>query len=108
MNRIRWARRLAIAAVGGSLLLVGLVVPAGASDITQTTTIAPGENYVLQCPAGERFVVGTADYWRKQPPTKQNHLVGSLPFTSSDGITAIAGPAPKGSRFIVAQITCSL
>ena len=103
---VKWARRVAVAVAASSMVVVGLILPAGAAEVISSGPIAAGESVTLSCPAGDEFVSGSADFWRKLSGNAA-HYLGSAQFVASgDGTSATAGPAPKGAKFFSATINC--
>jgi hypothetical protein len=101
-QRKRWARALAgVCLVGG--LVVGLAVPASATEFTGSGPIQPGQTVEMGCYAWERFVSGSVTFYRREGAKKP---IATVPFTVTfDGLGGQA-VAPKGAHWWTGTIQC--
>jgi hypothetical protein len=98
----RWAQALAgICLVGG--LVVGLAVPALATELTGSGPIQPGQTVEMGCLSREGFVSGSVTFYRREGAKKP---IATVPLTVTfDGLGGQA-LAPKGAHWWTGTIQC--
>jgi hypothetical protein len=98
-------RQWALPVLVASLLVVGLIGPASATTIQISTELAKDQTQLVWgCPAGERFVSGTADWYRRE---------GAKLLTTTQAVADPNDPTsgvyvvPKGARFVSFTQECA-
>ena len=107
MRRVKWVRRAVIAVTVSATLLVGLSLSASASVIVQSERVAvtAGQPLTIACPSGERFVSGTASFYKSANTPKAFADVAFAPTADNSGGTLTV---PKGAKYAIWIVECEL
>jgi hypothetical protein len=108
----RWAIPVLVVS---ALLMVALVGPASASDVSFSGAVTPGSTFEIRCPEGERASESETGYQTSATFYKNGRRVVAS-FTDGAGATEIndafgfvvgfAYPVPRKANFVEATLVC--
>ena len=104
-------RRLIVGGVTALIapaFLAALAVPARAATVTFSGPVTAGSTLTVTCPEGERFVSGSATFYRSP---KLSNVLGtrsrdSLVFDADGNAVGAVWNVPKGAKSATASIDC--